>query len=374
VQLSLQQKRRRRAHDYKFATKNHDGEDDDDADTFLACKSKKFKSHLAYWVLIRAVLLGERIKITRRHTDLYYHVPVWDVLWHLDQRRDFYDSGNRSFTSNIGKTAATTARNGDSVPQCLERLRRLILEPSALQHPLVYGLPPAVATVTARPIYIVGDSHVLSLAWQYLCISGILRIVIPMVVTGLKAWHIRPETRFFTHTGLQTMIRRLLQRQQDHSPATTIVISAGEIDCREGIGGPVLEGYNTGLGEEQHRVERTVKEYVAALRQVVSAHADLAQILVMPVPAHCRSRKGRVKGRAVRRETTRLWNQALRQQLPIRNDFAIFFLDYEAALLDGSQDYVLRPAFNADSTHMNAAFARHFEQAVVECGCNLDLL
>jgi hypothetical protein len=31
-------------------------------------------------------------------------------------------------------------------------------------------------------------------------------------------------------------------------------------------------------------------------------------------------------------------------------------------------------AFNADSTHMNAAFVMHFEQAVVGSGYNLDLL
>jgi hypothetical protein len=48
-----------------------------------------FKSHWAYYVMIRALVLGQRIKPQRRlllrNT---YHVPVWDLLWNKDRRLD----------------------------------------------------------------------------------------------------------------------------------------------------------------------------------------------------------------------------------------------------------------------------------------------
>jgi len=35
---------------------------------------------------------------------------------------------------------------------------------------------------------------------------------------------------------------------------------------------------------------------------------------------------------------------------------------------------VLNNIFNADGTHLNAAFARHFEHEMSICGCSLDLI
>jgi hypothetical protein len=244
---------------------------------------------------------------------------------------------------------------------------------AALHSPLLWQLPHHHAnrtTTEPKPIYFVGDSHVLSLAWQTLWIpnsttGGIARhprLVVPVITTGLKAWHVRHSTRFFTHTCLKVLLQRV--------SAPSIVVSAGEIDCREGLGGPLLEGYQQSCHEH---VCQTVQEYVHALREMVEdPDTALQQILVMPIAPHKRHSKGRVEAQAARRETSRAWNKELRSLLPM--DGSVFLLDYETALQVPDQEaYILKPAFDADSTHMNAAFAPHLEEAIATCGCNLDL-
>jgi hypothetical protein len=87
-----------------------------------------------------------------------------------------------------------------------------------------------------------------------------------LVVTGLKAWHCRSSTRFFTHTNLHV----LLSSSSILPPsARTILFSAGEIDCREGIGGKILEGY---YASSDDAVKSTTREFVKALRELANSY------------------------------------------------------------------------------------------------------
>ena len=188
------------------------------------------------------------------------------------------------------------------------------------------------------------------------------RQIIPAVVTGLKAWHTRRQTRFFTRTNLLAILQRI-----PSSDSQTILLSAGEIDCREGLGGPQLEGYTQNCLDH---VPRTVAVFVQALSEL--AHETGKQILVLPVAPHGYRRTGRVTSQQSRRETMQMWNQELRHALPRPG---VFLLDYVDSVLDPTEDgYVLNPLFNADGTHMNSAFGRFLAQAVADCGCNLNLL
>jgi len=169
----------------------------------------------------------------------------------------------------------------------------------------------------------------------------------------------------------------------------TIVFSAGEIDCREGIGGEKLQKYYDTC-EDAVRV--TVNEYVFSLSSLLSEVKGLRQILVMPVAPHAyRSPKnGKVVGRNKRRERTLLWNTLLERECKLYR--GIFFLNYEKELratnsntAEGSKsgnsksntscsvDFVLNKVYNADFTHLNSAFLSLFESAILECGCNLEL-
>jgi hypothetical protein len=334
-----------------------------DLDKLEPTMSAEYKSHWAYYVLIRAVVLGERIKPHRRLTLKYYHCPVWDLLFGLDQRNAAEQSLScvNSWAPEYG------------VEPFLFNLRQMVLARQNGYHrkalpPLTWWLPATHATF--EPLYIVGDSHVLSLAWQtlYLPDSGAgesrPRLAVPVVTTGIKAWHVRRDTRFFTRTCLDNQLHRL------PSGTSTIILSAGEIDCREGMGGPLLQGYTDACHEH---VQRTVREYVRALSGLAADSPNIQQILVMPVAPHTHNSKGKVSGRASRRETMRVWNEELRLQVSGTDD--VFFLDYWTALQAPDQDaYVLNPAFNADSTHLNAAFMPLLEQAIIASGCNLDAL
>jgi hypothetical protein len=184
-------------------------------------------------------------------------------------------------------------------------------------------------------------------------IHGQPRTFVPVLVTGLKAWHTRPQTQFFTHTCLRRSIERI-------PIGSLVLISAGEIDCREGMGGPLLEGYTDNCLQY---VQATVQEYVHAL---ASWPGRRHRLFVLPVAPHLRrTAKGRAQGQASRRRTMRVWNEQLRASLapprePPNQNLA--YLDYVDRLVasadnpDDQDDFCLRKVFNADGTHLNSAF------------------
>lgn len=219
-----------------------------------------------------------------------------------------------------------------------------------------------------KPLFVVGDSHVLTIAWSTIFLpNGEPRLVVPLVMTGLKAWHTRKDTYFFTNSLLHYYLCRL------PAGTRTILLSAGEIDCREGIGGPLLEGYNL---DYQEHVHRTVQEYITAVSALAKQYG--LQILVMPVAphAHRSDRNGKAAGRAFRRRVMQAWNNELRMTLPLSGN--IFLLDYDERLRHeepvSSVGYVLNPLYNLDGTHTNSAILPHLEDAIKQSGCNITLL
>jgi len=82
-----------------------------------------------------------------------------------------------------------------------------------------------------------------------------------------------------------------------------------------------------------------------------------------------------------------VWNDALREEVVATTKGCeerrgVFLLDYTKGLTnDGVEessekgcDFVLKTEFNADFTHMNSAFLPLLEHALLNCGCNLDLI
>ena len=62
----------------------------------------------------------------------------------------------------------------------------------------------------------------------------------------------------------------------------------------------------------------------------------------------------------------------------VRGVSVFFFLDYEEGLrqIDETSPvgFVLKKEYNADCTHMNAAFLPLLEKSILQCGCDLDLI
>lgn len=81
---------------------------------------------------------------------------------------------------------------------------------------------------TGSPLYFAGDSHALPPAWQTIVWNEESHMIVPRLVTGLKLWHLRPESKFFPkHNFWNTM--RTIPDNAD------VIFAFGEIDCREGI-------------------------------------------------------------------------------------------------------------------------------------------
>jgi hypothetical protein len=317
--------------------------------------AKTHKSHLAYYVLIYKLVLGERVKKSRRGSVVPYHYPLWDIVHNLDARYIVHFNENAKY-----QTADYLAKLFHSLSSCISMVH------SNLKLP-----------ITTNTIFAIGDSHVLSLAWQTIRIQfegkDCFRTLIPCPITGLKAWHTRRGTKFFTHYNLHLCLRRL------PPSCRTIILSAGEIDCREGIGGSLLEGYYKSCDDA---VENTIQEFLANLNSVADEYN--LQILIMPVAPHAyRSEKnGKSLGRGQRRQRMRLWNDLLRNFCSSSRcktyNTNIFLLDYEEDLRapDNSSPvgFVLNKHYNCDFTHMNSAFIPLLENALVKSGCETTLL
>lgn len=317
--------------------------------------AQSHKSHWAYYVFIYSVILGERMKNKRRGNVVPYHYPVWDIAHNLDNRYtvNYFDHFKNKTSLCISKI-----------------LHALSLEHSFSNKDLRISLSP-------NALFVIGDSHVLSLAWQTIKIKtnecDIFRTIIPFPVTGLKAWHTKVGTRFFTHYNLRVCLSRLPET------CRTVIISAGEIDCREGIGGTQLEGYKEDCNLA---VENTVKEYLESL-VTLSEEYDL-QILIMPVPpiAHRSDKNGKSLGRGKRRQRMVVWNNLLRSfchaSTMTYERKRVFLLDYEESLRSpdksSSVGFVLNKIYNSDYTHLNSAFIPLFEKALSNCNCDISLL
>lgn len=73
-------------------------------------------------------------------------------------------------------------------------------------------------------IYVCGDSHCLPSAWSVVN----LHLLRPLLSTGTKIHHLRPSCTFYPHANYEFAQQRL--------PAgSTVILSFGEIDCREGL-------------------------------------------------------------------------------------------------------------------------------------------
>jgi len=77
-------------------------------------------------------------------------------------------------------------------------------------------------------LVVTGDSHCLSPAWQVLRIGEEERLLRPMLVTGMKIWHLRDESRFFPKSNFNNAVALI-------PDGSEVVFLFGEIDCREGL-------------------------------------------------------------------------------------------------------------------------------------------
>ncbi|CEP00870.1 hypothetical protein PBRA_008182 [Plasmodiophora brassicae] len=110
-----------------------------------------------------------------------------------------------------------------------------------LLHSMTVPLAPA-----QRRFHVIADSHGLSSAWR-VCARG--RMFIPHVITGVKCWHLRPSSTFFTKSAFWASVDLI-------PPGADVIVNIGEIDCRDGMIRAVEHGYYDTMNEA---IEATVQ-------------------------------------------------------------------------------------------------------------------
>jgi len=110
-------------------------------------------------------------------------------------------------------------------------------------------------------IYVCGDSHCMSAAWQVIKVDAHPRpmLLVPRLVTGLKVWHLRPSCRFFPKRNFEAAMRHIPSR-------ANVIFNFGEIDCREGILRAVEKGKYETL---EDGIRMAVDVYIRALLEQV---------------------------------------------------------------------------------------------------------
>lgn len=141
---------------------------------------------------------------------------------------------------------------------------------------------PTASYSDCTPIFVLGESHSLSIVWQFLNIGGHCYQLQPAFVMGLKAFHFAPSNaHYVSHT-----LRARIQSLPYHS---LVMVQCGEIDCRL-IGGLTLavrKGKYQSLAEA---VASTARQFVDGI--IGMCVARRCHVLVCPVrPPPLKKRK-----------------------------------------------------------------------------------
>jgi hypothetical protein len=126
---------------------------------------------------------------------------------------------------------------------------------------LIRDIPHPYPEVSAG-IYVSGDSHSLSSAWQIVNLHGTPTPLIPKLVTGLKCWHLRPQSMFFPKHNFYSVMGSIPR-------GARVLFLFGEIDCREGILRAVEKGRYKDMEEG---ITVTIEYYTSVLQTLHEKH------------------------------------------------------------------------------------------------------
>eukprot|EP00026_Physarum_polycephalum_P002628 Phypoly_transcript_02636.p1 GENE.Phypoly_transcript_02636~~Phypoly_transcript_02636.p1 ORF type:complete len:874 (+),score=132.36 Phypoly_transcript_02636:48-2624(+) len=200
-------------------------------------------------------------------------------------------------------------------------------------------LTQSLPLVNYRKIYVVGDSHSLSPGWRTINVKGEKILLQPSLVTGLKIWHLRPNTKFFPKANFHNVIRKIPK-------GSTIIIALGEIDCREGLLVSVEKCRYNDLDEA---ISTSLNIYIGVIRQLIKDHNFT--VYVHPPPPVLDPTRKQVKKYA----------QALKERL--KTEQGIYYLDIFDAMLAPDKDDLYAP-YKFDGTHLDPCYITLIESAL----------
>ena len=216
----------------------------------------------------------------------------------------------------------TTIRNEHAYYCCIAQV---------LAYPLA---TPLLEASSLPPLYVAGDSHSQTPAWRTVCLDGVDHVLTPRIVTGLKIWHLREESRFYPKANFWRVMETIPR-------GANVMFVFGEIDCREGFLVAVAKQLYETI-EEAALV--TINVYMKTLLTLVSDREWT--IFIHPAVPVLNETRAVVK----------TFNALLKDKLTAFNHPNLRWLPFFDTLLDPSDPSALNSKYGLDGTHLNPLY------------------
>ena len=274
---------------------------------------------------------------------------------------------------------------------------------------------------SSTSLFFIGDSHIVTFARR----RFLGRVPMTYLTTGLKAWHVgarvNPPT-FFTGANFQKSCRQIkkqiqinknkyenesggLNGSEAKKRCFDVVISCGEIDCREGFSNAIQKGV---YQNDEEAIQTTVHLYVQKLWNIFTQEEEeeedalkdakdhdmdlnldlVCGVYVLPVfPLQKKGRNGQDE-KLKRIHRIHLWNKTLEHEIRERNKkhemcerrdcvcchgkkrvFVFLKVDEERICKkdeSGELSVYLKDELTLDGTHVNAKIIPYVEQAMIQ--------
>ncbi|KAL6069372.1 Tetratricopeptide repeat [Balamuthia mandrillaris] len=190
-----------------------------------------------------------------------------------------------------------------------------------------------------KPFYVAGDSHCLAPAWHTINFNGQPRLLQPMLVTGMKMWHLRPDSVFFPKYNFFNVVSTI-------PPKSDVLFLFGEIDCREGL---VVSVDKCRYQSIEEGADVTIQVFINVLKDLRKRYQW--NIYIHPVVPVLNETRHIVK----------TYNKVLRKKVEATT--GLHWLDFFDQLLDDSSTG-FNKRYELDGTHLNSTYVPLIEAAL----------
>ncbi|KAL6050522.1 Tetratricopeptide repeat [Balamuthia mandrillaris] len=190
-----------------------------------------------------------------------------------------------------------------------------------------------------KPFYVAGDSHCLAPAWHTISFNGQPRLLQPMLVTGMKMWHLRPDSVFFPKYNFFNVVSTI-------PPKSDVLFLFGEIDCREGL---VVSVDKCRYQSIEEGADVTIQVFINVLKDLRKRYQW--NIYIHPVVPVLNETRHIVK----------TYNKVLRKK--VEATAGLHWLDFFDQLLDDSSTG-FNKRYELDGTHLNSTYVPLIEAAL----------
>ncbi|CAH1245203.1 Hypp7447 [Branchiostoma lanceolatum] len=220
----------------------------------------------------------------------------------------------------------TLIRNEAAYYSTISQVMKIKLNPSSLEN-------------SPQFVYVAGDSHCITPAWRSIQYKGATHVLHPLLSTGTKIWHLRPEAKFFTKENFYNVMKKAPRK-------ATVIFVFGEIDCREAL--PVCLA-KCRYDSMEDTISRLLEIYTQALLGLKRKYKFT--IYVHPVPPVL----------DLTRPTVMKFNTALKSTVEATS--GLHWLDFVDELLC-DHGTMLDSKFEFDGTHLHPCYVETLEKAL----------